>query len=86
MSLQRMNAKSTRRVIRAVDDLTITRAWVNNGEDHDVVLFATWQHEHGWWDRSTGVFGYNKGGHVEHFSSCYDAEHQLLMELEPFGV
>lgn len=86
MSVQRLSAKSTRRVRRQLGEPTITRAWVNNGQDHNVILFATWDHRHGWFNRKTGETGWDiPAEEADHFTSCYDQElRTLLLELEPF--
>lgn len=85
MSVQRLSAKSTRRTARQVGESTITRAWVNNGSDHNVILFVTWDHQHGWLNRKTGEVGWELDEEVVHFTSCRDEEtHELLPELEPF--
>lgn len=86
MSVQRLSAKSTRRVGRQLNEPTITRAWVNNGQDHNVILFVTWDHRHGWFNRKTGESDIPVDAtDADHFTSCYDDElHELLAELEPF--
>lgn len=85
MSLQRLGAKNIRKIRAAMGDETVTRGWVNNGQDHDVWYFATWDHVHGWWDTKTGETHYDLGPNAEHFSSCRDENGQLLLELEPFA-
>lgn len=88
MSVQRLSAKSTRRVGRQLNEPTITRAWVNNGQDHHVILFATWDHQHGWFNRKTGEVGWDiPAEDADHFTSCRDDEdprRPLLAELPPF--
>jgi hypothetical protein len=73
-------------VARTIENPTITRAWVNNGQDHHVILFATWQHEHGWFDRKTGEHGiFPPDTYGLHPTSCYvEGTSELLAELEPF--
>lgn len=84
MGMQRLGAKSIRKIRAAMYDETVTRGWVNNGEDHDVWLFATWDHVHGSWNRATGETRYYVGDDVEHFTSCRDDNGELLKELDPF--
>lgn len=59
---------------------TITRAWNIQGP---VYYWATWDHEHGYYNMRTGEVEYRKGTTV-HPATCYGADGRLLVELEPF--
>ncbi|MFP3467193.1 hypothetical protein [Leifsonia sp. SIMBA_070] len=84
MTVQVLSATSTRRLARLLGEPTITRAWVDNERDHHVILFATWAHEHGRFDRRTGASTYEKGDDVTHAASCFAHDGSLLLDLEPF--
>lgn len=79
MSVQRLSSNSIRRIARVIDLPTITRSWSYGGY---VMEFATWDHEHGWYDKKTGEWDIDKD--ARHLTSCYDAEDVLLVNLEPF--
>jgi hypothetical protein len=79
-----MSPQSTRRLARQLHDPTITRAWVNNSYNHMIVLFATWDHGHGWYDRRTGETSGAKPDTTAHMPSCYGEDGELLLELDPF--
>lgn len=83
MSIQTLSAKSTRRVARALDLPTLTRAWVDNEHHHQLVHWATWDHEHGWYDRRTGDWGYDTILAPWHMPSCYAPDGTLLLDLDP---
>lgn len=79
-AIQPLSAKSTRRLARTLGEPTITRAWVDNAEDHSVTVFATWDHVHGWLDRRSGAWDYEPDLHID---ACYDERGDLLVELDP---
>ncbi|MFF2053720.1 hypothetical protein ACFVU2_19105 [Leifsonia sp. NPDC058194] len=83
--IQKLSPKSTRQLARDLNEPTITRAWVDNGFDHNVVMFTTWDHEHGFYNRRTGQRGEPlPGGGGWHLPSCYDDRGQLLLDCDPF--
>lgn len=85
MTIQTLSAKGTRRIARETGIPTITRAWVDNEADHHLVLFATWDHLHGWYDRRTGETEEQTADEdVRHLPSCLAQDGTLLVELEPF--
>lgn len=75
-----LSAKRTRRMARDTGIPTITRAWNLRGPEY---YWATWDHEHGFYNMRTGEVEYEKGNKIHH-PSCYGPGHVLLVELEPF--
>jgi hypothetical protein len=83
VSVQRLSPKSTRRLARDLGEPTITRAWINNGFDHHFIMWVTWDHVHGWYDRRAGQQGLTEPGYG-HIPSCYGEHGELLLDLDPF--
>lgn len=83
VSAQILSARSTRRLARELGVPTITRAWVNNTDDHQVVRWVTWDHVHGLLDRRTGAWEYaDPDDPHEHW--CVGDDGELLKEIDPF--
>lgn len=85
--IQVLSAKMTRRLARQLGDPTITRAWVDNGTDHHVIQFATWDHLHGHYDRRDGFHATRRLARADdpgHLPACYGGDGHLLWELDPF--
>lgn len=76
-----LSAKGTRRLGRELGLPTITRAWA--AVTGPLVIFATWDHEHADYDRSTGSLFWQKDAPA-HQPECFDADGSLLVELDPF--
>lgn len=72
-----LSARSTRRLAQDTGVWTITRAWGLNGTEYG---WATWDHEHGRYNKRTGAVEYSE----EHHATCYGPDGILLTELEPF--
>lgn len=64
MSAQRLGAKATRRIEHAIGE-PVLRAWSHGGYTMD---FVTPDHRHGWWNKTTGEFGWTEN--PMHYTSC----------------
>ncbi|MEC3994024.1 hypothetical protein VSR01_10885 [Actinacidiphila sp. DG2A-62] len=65
MSAQRLGPKALRRIARATD-LDIVRGWAWGGY---TLYFVTADHQHGWFDKKTGEWGWDESPQP-HYSSC----------------
>lgn len=66
MSAQILNAKSCRRIERAIGE-PVKRGWGHGTYQHN---FVTHDHRHGWVDIKTWEFGFTDPDDVIHYSSC----------------
>lgn len=64
MGAQILSPRSTHRIARSTG-LKVVRAWGHGGY---VMGFVTAAHEHGWWDKKTGEWGFEDD--VVHYTSC----------------
>lgn len=64
MSAQRLSDRSCRRIARATGQ-EVLRGWSHGGY---VLSWVTPDHRHGWFDKKTGEWGWNKA--VCHYTSC----------------
>lgn len=49
-----------------------------------MVLFVTWDHCHGWYDRHTGEWDWSDPDDP-HLPDCLDAAGELLVEVDPLN-
>lgn len=62
-----LNPRSTRRIAASTGQL-IVRAWSHGGY---IMGFVTEEHQHGWWDKKTGEWGWHAMD-TPCYTSCSD--------------
>lgn len=72
MGASQINARSLRRIGRAVGVEDIIRGWSHGGY---TLGFVTADHRHGWYDKKTGEWGWHDPNdpHPLHYTSCHES-------------